>query len=1079
MADYNPSQPIILGQEWVPIREEQVVFNESVNSVEMGHSFELLSSTQLSIGRFYVNKFPTSGMDNQVYTMSVYEKGREDQSGPVKSLIIPCNSVASTGLGAQTGTLDLVTRVSNSSADPDLGIFIGLGTSTVRNIQFFFAVNQYSAILSGKRILGVNFLSNRRFTNVSGVSPPNPTMLLSWRNESATNQWNFPIYADNLVRQGTNNPRTDKLGDVDRFFGGSVANTVDTIPLTYPALQKFEATAGVSRVHMHINVPGNLLASTGTFVWINYAALEVFYCEETRVAFGTRIYNPWQQTPFLTDSPIMLGIPYQTCPVVMRDLNGVANPSLPAGEYVVTVSQANMGDDLEAVSNSGPHAELNGLRELYQIPGLDSVQVNIPFPLDLNVTRTPHTFSSQYNAILPQLSLHATGGAPFTQVHAYGRQAVAQVWGTNTAIQDIDESPLSGVSYEYPWVRYVARRFGDTTVPLTLTGAGTLSGSAVSITVAEFDALDEILDGWKEVTLRFTVPPSMGTVTGIPGWAWSAAGETAGNRWEVLGACAPAISGLPGNLLNLAVPPSSQLGPATYGAGSAVTPAFVSVGVAAHGNNASVVPGMPGSIVRGDTLLILAAIRNSPTGSPDTPTGYTLLHSNSNMRLFGKIYDGSETAPTVSFSNGVANATTSAQMCAFRNVTLSVVASNSTSNASQVNIDYPAIAAAAMEDNTVVLFLGWRQQDWVSVATIAGATEIGEPSTGTGDNQGIVWDFVVRGAAAAVGSGQFVVTDAFSAIGRGSVVVLRHADPGSEVELTWMPQGVGSPYVTSPSADATSDGFLIFSQDPPMVSGFTVSTLTQPLSGIGQECGVDPCCVPTALSYNQLTWTASSGPYSVELQRMDTVDTDWQTIMLNTAPASGAGVFNDYEARVGILASYRIREVNQYDFVGSWSDTVTATIDEPGVTIGCEGHVLIFTSNEVQDGSINLAYSNAWMGQVQENFSFPEAATVQLQAMYDRDFVTAFHSPERGGERFEREILVQAAAISPPTLGDFRGLRDMAWADVSYICVRDEEGNRWFATVLVPSGRVAHFRKIYMATIGIVEVTDTPSPVNP
>ena len=55
----------------------------------------------------------------------------------------------------------------------------------------------------------------------------------------------------------------------------------------------------------------------------------------------------------------------------------------------------------------------------------------------------------------------------------------------------------------------------------------------------------------------------------------------------------------------------------------------------------------------------------------------------------------------------------------------------------------------------------------------------------------------------------------------------------------------------------------------------------------------------------------------------------------------------------------------------------------------------------------------------------------------------------------------------------------MAWADVSYICVRDEEGNRWLANVNVPQGVVQNRRRLYIATVSIVEVTETPSPVDP
>ena len=214
---------------------------------------------------------------------------------------------------------------------------------------------------------------------------------------------------------------------------------------------------------------------------------------------------------------------------------------------------------------------------------------------------------------------------------------------------------------------------------------------------------------------------------------------------------------------------------------------------------------------------------------------------------------------------------------------------------------------------------------------------------------------------------------------------------------------------------------------------------------------------------------------------MDTVDATWQTIMKSTD--GGQTSFRDYEARVGIQSSYRIRTLDFYEFPGPWSSTTTVTLPAIGVSGGSclqNGHLLIFTTNEIQDGSSNLAYSSVWMDtQVVEDFGFAEAGFVQMQAMYNRDFFTAFRPNERGGERFSRTVLVQAAAISPPTLGDFRSLRDMAWDDVSYICVRDEDGNRWFATVMVPSGQVLRDRRLYLAPVDIVEVTDTPSEVDP
>lgn len=877
MGFYNPSAPIILGEEWVPIREENLAFNEQVNNLEMGHNFTLTAPTQLSVGRFYVNKPPSSGMDNQAYTMAVYPKGYEDKSGPIHSVIIPCNAVGATGLPVQTGTLDNVTRLSNSSADPDLGIIIQIGFLT--DVSIWFATNQYANLLANKRILGVNFLSNFRIPHTQGVTFSNTGtqlngLFLQVRNDSNTNRWNFPTYADDFNVARTNNPRVDRLGDVDRFFGGSVAyGQVDGMPITYSGmLTKFEATSGAQRINMHFKSLAS--AIPGPFVYINYAALEVFYCEETRVAVGTKVYNPWNQSPFLTDSPVMRGIPVQTNPVIMRDLAGNANPILPAGEYVVTVAEANLGDDLEVTVNAGPHAELNALRELYQIPRLQGRMVNIPFPLDSGATSTPHTFTAQDTHILPQISLHVSGGTPFPEVHVYGRQAIGQVYGSITVTQDILDSAAGGNFY-YPWVRYYARRFGETTVPLRLDSLSpTVSGSgySVSITPAEWDALPEILDRWKEVTLRFpdATPPVMGAGF-TPQWRWSATGEHKGSRWEVLGCVAPALSGLPGNMLNLAVPPVSQLGSATYG----------------------------------------------------------------------------------------------------------------------------------------------------------------QPSAGTSVNMG------------------------------------------------WIPQY--GPYVSATVDDTTADAVLMFSQDPAPVSGFAISTLSQALSGIGQDCGLNPMGIPTSLGYHRLTWTSpSSTGFATELQRMDTVDNTWETIMLSSNTSVSG--FNDYEARVGILSSYRIRRLNTYGFYGPWSSTLTATITDPGVAVGVTGgHVLIFTTNSRQDGSSNLAYLPIWdVGTtISEEFTFPESGFVTMQAMYNKDFFTAFRPLERGGERFQRTILVQAGAISPETLADFTSLRNMAWDTVPYICVRDEDGNRWFASVNVNGGRVQRGRRLYEATIDITEVSDTPSQVDP
>jgi hypothetical protein len=221
---------------------------------------------------------------------------------------------------------------------------------------------------------------------------------------------------------------------------------------------------------------------------------------------------------------------------------------------------------------------------------------------------------------------------------------------------------------------------------------------------------------------------------------------------------------------------------------------------------------------------------------------------------------------------------------------------------------------------------------------------------------------------------------------------------------------------------------------------------------------------------------------SYELQRMDPVDS-WETIMSATNLCTNS--FNDYESRVGLINQYRIRTVNQYNFAGTWATAVTGMLAGPGVSgapcIGTDGGVLIFTSNESQAGLYNLAYVPVWDAgsKPTEDFAFPEASTVNFGRMYNRNNQVAFKPLERGGEVFTRTILVQAAAVSPPRLPDIESLRDMAWAEVSYVCVRNDIGDRWFAAVQVPNERVQKNRTLYFANVIITKVSDTPTPVSP
>jgi len=885
MGNYNPRQPYILGEEWVPIRDERLVYSPNVNSVELGTAFTLATARQVRTARFYVNTLQPTTQAFQTALVNIYPYGLEDQTGPIREVIIPVTSAQTTGSnisfagGAASGEAALAISGDGTAIEFDYN------ATVAQDAAFWFGVSAYPE-LANKRILNVSLVYTGHINDLDAaqlatafVDPDPATLLtnLSQRNDLGNAQQFTPptFYAntgvltlatsvDNSTLSSSSAQTIEalSLGDINSYYETAPSSGSSgrlRRPWRYADLLKFEQTYGSGRQHIWLRVQ---LPTTAVSVinpaypqlWLDYLAMRVIYCEEKRVAYGAQRFS----------------YAYGVNQVSMYDLNFNADPVLPAGQYLPTLSWVNPGQVDYGQAANGDFPDLNALRELYQIPSHPGVQVNVPFPL---AERLGDTFVSEVTHILPQLSLHASGGT-LTEPHVYGRQVAAQVYGVNAATQEIYDD-ISGVAASYPQVRYYARRFGDTTIPLTLTGVGVLAGSTAAITVADFDALTEILDGWKEVTLRFATPPSMGTVAGNPGWTWSAVSETSGNRWEILGASAPAVSGTPGNRYNLA-PLADRLGTATY----------------------------------------------------QPPAGDT-------------------------------------------------------------------------------------------------------------------------------------------------------------VELTWMPQGISTPWVTGAAVDAGSDAVLIFSQDPPTVTGLALSQLTQAVSGIGALCGSTPCCIPTGIGYHQVSWSAQtalpvSGFGAYELQRWDSVTGgDFATIMLSTT-ASGTS-FRDYEARVGVTAVYRIRTLNVLNFAGLWSTYVSGAPPAPGVTGGCgsQDGVLIFTSNSSQAGADNAAYVMQWDNTPNESFDLPESDMVTFQPMYGRDGSIAFHGTERGLEEFSRQVLLAAGAIALPSLADASDIRDLAWAQLPYVCVRDDRGNRWFSNVRVNGVNARNNAQNYTASLAVTETTRTPYPVQP
>lgn len=181
----------------------------------------------------------------------------------------------------------------------------------------------------------------------------------------------------------------------------------------------------------------------------------------------------------------------------------------------------------------------------------------------------------------------------------------------------------------------------------------------------------------------------------------------------------------------------------------AADPSIVATGTASSAVNASVTPGLPAGVVDGDVLVLMAAIRNT-AGSVDTPTDWTLWTDGGNFRVFVRIYATGQTAPTVTFTGGVAGADTTARITAVRNsdYTISTLFQ---ANASAQDIAFPAMAPAAVLPN-LILLAAWKQATATQSALPAPWVFGTRDSVTAGDDQTLLWWRKVTETDGAAGS---------------------------------------------------------------------------------------------------------------------------------------------------------------------------------------------------------------------------------------------------------------------------------------------------------------------------------------
>jgi hypothetical protein len=255
----------------------------------------------------------------------------------------------------------------------------------------------------------------------------------------------------------------------------------------------------------------------------------------------------------------------------------------------------------------------------------------------------------------------------------------------------------------------------------------------------------------------------------------------------------------------------------------------VIAGAAVFADNGTVVPALPVPNTVGDLLLSIAGIHNDG-GSPNIPTDYTAILTTNGTRMSGKVHDGTETAPSQSFSGGAAGDTTGAAMVRIPYVRTSLpglgsVGFGTSNNASQQNITSAPLSPAPNVngdpvDGSCVVVYGYKEDDWTSVLAPAGFTELVDASSILGDDAGLTIAYMIQETSANIPSGVFTVTGGASATAISGIVAFAPdimTQTGAQItppDQMWL-KSVTRPFLNRqvPLACGLNDIELLFSSE--------------------------------------------------------------------------------------------------------------------------------------------------------------------------------------------------------------------------------------------------------------------------
>lgn len=1064
MADYNFHRPDIVGQEWVPILDS--AYQPDI-TLERGYTFAVTqpgAPIVLNRGIFYVETVPPGVTTSQVPFVNVFAKGNDVPIGTVMKTVVPCSGASNAGPnGSYTGDLSGFAALQNPSDGSGFGFGLGPSSTTANGtLDLAFDVSG-SAIngLSTSRILNVSFIYAAAGNGVRVATTPS-FMLTSVRYKSTD------VYYGNGVLEGGVSTRGDLTTALGRISLGEInpnwslatyQGTADRYPWTEPKLQLFDESSGDPmrfRFAWSMDTTGPVVDEPILY----YAALEITWAPfENRIAYGGR-HLGLDQTITGTEPYYNTGDNF----VILRTASTLATGAglrVPPGEYTVTTHLADLGDmnqpifGINAAAATNTRPTFNAIRELYQEPPIQGVEMD-------RVLTSTDRFATRVSHIIPAIGVSVTGAAAANRVysgcHGYASQTQGTVFVLANTTQTFQSVNLDG-TLPYPWVRFYARlASGEPVGGIRFADNVSANNTYVEISGEDLMALPEIVDGWREVTLRFTSPsnvPNMDGSTTSRTWNWSIVNVNADQfetSYEILAAAS-----------------ATQLQDANYETSS--NDAAIPFGRAPFADTTFLFstdpPAVTGLAVTPSSFAVTGIGLECSTVPACIPESVPYHRVTWSIPGFGtNIQDTFDRTATNGWGTANTGQTWANAGGSASDYSVSVTGSHGIHDHTGVNVGHHStIGPTTLRD-----FTAYAEMQWPGVSPTGAPFEMA--ILGRFTNTSNYYYFRVRwqqddaievaiirvlaGSFTQLGSSVFNPQGFTSGGTANQVLSMRAEGEGSTLRVKVWAQA----QTQEPAA------WTLTVTDANLVAG-QVGIRSELISGNTNTLPIRfrfPTFLVTPITNN-------FGYY--ELQRSD-VDTDWQTILKATSP--GVTGFNDLEARISLQSDYRIRQVNVHDFPGPWSSTVSGTLTT--TLTGDDHELLVFTTNEDQSGTRVLAYEEVWDGAPSREFSYFEGdGMTQFQRMYGKDFQTGFHPLERGGVRFERTMLVQNAAVSAPILENaFRSLGDLAWSDVPYICVRTDAGDRWFAAVEVPSGRInRRGKKLQLAQVRITETGEESS----